>query len=97
MLSVTGLPCPFCGLTTSLALAVRGEWIASLRVQPLGIFVLLTALILVGLNLPTIYRRIDFDKLVRSRRGTLFVYTFLLIILLSWFYKIASLKFTLFN
>lgn len=97
MLSVTGLPCPFCGLTTSLALAVRGEWIASLRVQPLGIFVLLTALILVGLNLPTIYRRIDFDKLVRSRRGTIFVYTFLLIILLSWFYKIASLKFTLFN
>jgi len=97
MLSVTGLPCPFCGLTTSLALAVRGEWIASLRVQPLGIFVLLTALILVGLNLPTFYRRIDFDKLVRSRRGTIFVYTFLLIILLSWFYKIASLKFTLFN
>jgi hypothetical protein len=97
MLTLSGLPCPFCGLTTSLALAVRGEWTASLRVQPLGLFVLLTALTLVCLNLPAIYRRIDFDKLVHSRRGTIFVYTFLFILLLSWFYKIASLKFTLFN
>lgn len=35
-LQVTGLPCAACGLTTSFNHFVRGEWISSVRVQPLG-------------------------------------------------------------
>ena len=35
-LSRTGLPCPSCGMTTSFAWFVRGNWIASFYVQPMG-------------------------------------------------------------
>ena len=42
-----GIPCPGCGVTTSVVLASQGRLGASLRVQPLGVF--LIALTLVGL------------------------------------------------
>lgn len=35
-LRVTHLPCPSCGMTTSFAWFVRGNWLASLYVQPMG-------------------------------------------------------------
>jgi len=41
-LARTGLPCPSCGMTTSFAHFVRGQWPASLYVQPMG-FVLALA------------------------------------------------------
>jgi hypothetical protein len=35
-LATCGLPCPTCGMTTSYAHFVRGNWLASLYVQPMG-------------------------------------------------------------
>ena len=35
-LATTGLPCPTCGMTTSFSWFVRGNWIASFWVQPMG-------------------------------------------------------------
>ncbi len=35
--AITGLPCPTCGLTRSLASAFRGEWSASLWFHPLSL------------------------------------------------------------
>lgn len=35
-LRVTHLPCPSCGMTTSFAWFVRGNWLASFYVQPMG-------------------------------------------------------------
>jgi len=32
----TGLPCPTCGMTTSFSHFVRGNWLASFYVQPMG-------------------------------------------------------------
>ena len=32
----TGLPCPTCGMTTSFSYFVRGRWLASAYVQPMG-------------------------------------------------------------
>ena len=32
----TGLPCPSCGMTTSFSWFVRGNWLASLYIQPMG-------------------------------------------------------------
>jgi hypothetical protein len=32
----TGLPCPSCGMTTSFSHFARGQWLASLYVQPMG-------------------------------------------------------------
>jgi hypothetical protein len=40
-LTQTGLPCPSCGMTTSFAHFVRGQWLASLYVQPGGFFLAL--------------------------------------------------------
>jgi len=35
-LRATGLPCPTCGMTTSYSWFVRGNWVASFYVQPMG-------------------------------------------------------------
>jgi len=41
----TGIPCPTCGMTTSFAHFVRGQFLASLYVQPMGMcLALLTTL-----------------------------------------------------
>jgi Protein of unknown function (DUF2752) len=45
--AVTGLPCPFCGLTHSLLALGAGDWRASLHLNPLG--PLLLALAVPGL------------------------------------------------
>lgn len=36
MLVMTGLPCPTCGMTTSFAYFVRGQWLRAAYVQPAG-------------------------------------------------------------
>lgn len=35
--SLTGTPCPGCGLTTAFAHAVRGHWVPALQANPLGL------------------------------------------------------------
>src|SRR5262245_58612129 len=43
-LALTGVPCPSCGMTTSFAWFARGNLLASLLVQPMGmVLALLTA------------------------------------------------------
>ena len=41
----TGFPCPTCGMTTSCCLSVRGRIGAAFRAQPLGPFIILSAVI----------------------------------------------------
>lgn len=41
MLQVTGIPCPGCGVTTSVALAAHGQFAASFWNQPFGLFMAL--------------------------------------------------------
>ena len=41
--TLTGLPCPICGITRSVLLALRGDISASFRTHPLGLFVVLGA------------------------------------------------------
>lgn len=35
-MTVAGIPCPTCGMTTSFSHFVRGNWVASFYVQPMG-------------------------------------------------------------
>ncbi len=42
-LQTTGLPCPSCGMTTSFAWFVRGNLVASLYVQPMGMVLAILA------------------------------------------------------
>ena len=43
LLRLTGIPCPTCGMTTSFAWFVRGNWLASLYVQPMGFLLALAS------------------------------------------------------
>jgi Protein of unknown function (DUF2752) len=45
--SITGIPCPMCGMTRAVVAAVHGEVFASLRYNPAGILVLALALVLI--------------------------------------------------
>ena len=47
-LAATGHPCPFCGLTTAMALTLRGEPGAALAAHPLGPAVVVLAVGLLG-------------------------------------------------
>lgn len=45
--TMTGYPCPTCGMTTAFAYAVRGQFIDSIRSQPAG-FALALATVIIG-------------------------------------------------
>ena len=64
-LARTGWPCPSCGLTTSVAAAVHGDVVGSLRAQPFGLVLALAAgtlavagilQVVVGRNLLAVFR-----------------------------------------
>ena len=41
-----GIPCPSCGLTTSLSFLMHGEWKAALRAHPLGLVAFLAMMLI---------------------------------------------------
>ena len=50
--TVTGVPCPFCGMTRSVTAAVHGDLVHSLVLNPAGIvFVVLAVALLLGWRL----------------------------------------------
>lgn len=88
-LSVTGIPCPSCGLTTSVAWIGHGEFIRSLVTQPFGL-VLVIACTGLFLLLPiAMLNRIPFGRVIRQNWFENLQTCLLVIFLLSWFYKIA--------
>lgn len=96
-LTMTTIPCPLCGLTTSISLAARGTVFAALLVQPFGLVIFLGSLVTTGIATTSIWWRIDLIKRVLSRRANQLFYTLTIIFILSWLYKIASMKLNLFN
>jgi hypothetical protein len=44
--TLTGVPCPLCGTTTSVEATVHGHFLAALRANPAGPFLVLAALVL---------------------------------------------------
>jgi hypothetical protein len=44
--TLTGVPCPLCGMTTSVEATVHGHFLAGLRANPAGPFLVLAALAL---------------------------------------------------
>lgn len=43
---LTGYPCPGCGTTRAVILALKGEWLGSLRANPYGLLLLLLGALL---------------------------------------------------
>jgi hypothetical protein len=44
--TVTGIPCPFCGMTTSVTNTVELKWGSAVAANPAGVLVVLAALVL---------------------------------------------------
>src|SRR5215831_8338528 len=91
-LHFTGIPCPACGLTTSVAHAAHLQFFQSIVTQPFGFIVFLFALLSIPFSLFFIYRRIPISALTDIRGRKFVVGLTLAIFLLSWFYKIAAMK-----
>jgi len=86
------LPCPGCGVTTSVALAARGEYLASFTNQPFGF------LIALGIPLGFVVAWIvhlrgrDLRQELRRVPGWLAASLGVSIVGLSWLYKLALVR-----
>ncbi len=85
-LATTGLPCPSCGMTTSYVYFVRGQWVASVYVQPMGfVLAVLTGVIFwVGLYESITGRAVHRLLAVLPMRYHLFPLLALLILAWGW-------------
>lgn len=85
----TGLPCPGCGVTTAIALAVHGELWQSIVVQPLGLLTAIALPLLAFWALIVHLQGGDLYEVLARRQGTWIRLT-LLLMGLAWGYKIVS-------
>jgi hypothetical protein len=87
-LTVTGHPCPSCGLTTSFAYLVRGQILNSLKAQPFGT-IFYAAMILVAIVSGfSIWNRIPVSRIISSDYFERSQYALLIFFFLGWAYKI---------
>jgi len=91
-LHLTGIPCPSCGLTTSVAHAARLHFYESVITQPFGLIVFISAVLSIPLSVYFIHRRIPWSRLTSLRGRNLVIYLMIAFFLLSWLYKIATMK-----
>jgi hypothetical protein len=88
-ITVTGYPCPSCGMTTAFSYTVRGRWVSAFHAQPAGFGL---AVMTIGSAAVAVYTlatgRVVRLNLFRWRPGWLLA-AFFLMLLLGWGYKIA--------
>ena len=85
--SVTGLPCPFCGMTTAFALMARGQWAAAFGIHALSpaAYLLTWGVMLAGAVGLVRNRRAVPQWLFGQRAGRVILF----IILLGWVANLA--------
>jgi hypothetical protein len=91
-LHLTGIPCPGCGLTTSVAHAVRLHFFESVVTQPFGFVVFLTASLSIPVSIYLVYRNIPYSKLANFRGKNFVISLLIALFLFSWLFKIAVMK-----
>ncbi|MBI1762852.1 MAG: DUF2752 domain-containing protein [Acidobacteria bacterium] len=87
-LTLTGIPCPSCGLTTSFAYAAHWQWLHSFVAQPFGFLAFCLTALSIPLAFYLLYRRVVWEQLLHARATNRTIYALLVIYLLSWCYKI---------
>lgn len=85
----TGVPCPGCGVTTSVAFAARGHVIESLRTQPFGLVMALTILVLPLWALVAHFSGQDLYRSIQSRRAGKIGIALAVLLGLAWIYKLV--------
>lgn len=90
MMVMTGLPCPTCGMTTSFSHTVRGQWLAAIAAQPAGFLLcLMTGVAALG-GLSTALTGTLYNLNWYRVRPIPTIMVALLVLLVSWAYKIGS-------
>ena len=92
MMDWTGIPCPGCGVTTSVALFAHGHFLASLRNQPLGFLVAFAIPLSAVWTVASHALGRDLARDVALLRVKPFVLALFAVIVLPWIYKIAMVK-----
>jgi hypothetical protein len=91
-LHLTGIPCPGCGLTTSVAHAARLHFYESVVTQPFGLVVFLFAALSIPVSIYLFHQRVPFSRLTNFRSRNFLTYLLITVFLFSWLYKIAAMK-----
>ncbi|MBL8860977.1 MAG: DUF2752 domain-containing protein [Planctomycetes bacterium] len=91
-LLLTGVPCPGCGVTTSVAHAARGDLAASLASQPFGLVVLLLAPAAAVYALVKHARGHDLAEVLRATRLGWWAAGIGLAALAAWAWKVAAMS-----
>lgn len=92
---LTGIPCPNCGLTTSFAHAARLHFYLAFVTQPFGVLAFSLTILSIPLSVFFIRRRISWQDLIQKQGITVLLCVLLFLYLLSWVYKIVSVKMSL--
>jgi hypothetical protein len=90
-LTVTGYPCPSCGLTTSFSHFVRGDWLDAIRTQPFGFVLFVTLLVMSVIAVYALAKKIPLSHFLDSVFFERLQVTLFFLFFLSWFYKIYSM------
>jgi hypothetical protein len=86
------VPCPGCGVTTSVTHAMNGDLLGSLRVQPFGLVVLLVVLLSFGWALVGQFRGRDLWNELRALRWSRWMTVLGVLMALAWVYKTAVVR-----
>ena len=84
----TGVPCVTCGMTTSFAHFVRGQILASLYVQPMGMALALTTAMLFWAALYVAATGRPLHRLLRFFPSKVFLIPLFTLTILAWTWKI---------
>jgi hypothetical protein len=91
-LHFTSIPCPGCGLTTSVAHAARLHFYESIITQPFGFVIFISAALSIPLSIYFMRRRVPLSKINGLPGRNPLVYSMLALFILSWLYKIVVMK-----
>lgn len=82
------LPCPSCGMTTSFSWFVRGNWLASFYVQPMGMLIALGAAMCVWAGIYAAVSGKPLQRLLRPIPSRYYVIVPFTLFVLGWIWKI---------
>jgi hypothetical protein len=81
---ITGLPCPSCGMTTSFALLVRGDFKNSLRANAVGTVLAVFCLLFIPWSLTSALRGRSLFLVSLEKAVTWIVIVFMALLLVRW-------------
>ncbi len=90
-MTVTGIPCPSCGLTTSFAYLVHGSVARAFEAQPFGVILYGVLCAGFGTSFVAVVRRKRLSEILEARWMESLQFVLLAVLVLAWAYKIVAM------